>query len=252
MTELCYLADSEAAYERTFRATVVTLPPGAVVLDRTFFYPAGGGQPCDRGVFRLSSGAEVSVVDVTKSGPAVLHRLAKRSGPLSGVSAGTEIEGTIDWARRHRHMRSHTFQHLLSARLFARTSLRTRHARLDGSTGTVDLEAGLPPSETLESLAADVQGYLDRSLPVQIRHLARTEYEHDPGARSGLVPLPPQVDPVRVIEIEAADRCPCGGTHVRNTREIGPFELRAPTPLPEGGVRIGFRLADSGPTTPIS
>jgi misacylated tRNA(Ala) deacylase len=250
-TELSYLADGEAGYVRSFRARVVALPPGAVVLDRTYFYPVGGGQPADRGVLRLPDGSELPIADVSKSGESVLHRIGRRRGAAGAISVGLEVEGVIDWERRFRHMRLHTTQHLLSARLFSRTGRRTVRARLEGRSATLDLE--LPALDgvlALEEAAADLRAQLDRNLPVRIRHLPRSEYDQDPGARSGLVPLPPHVDPVRVVEIEAADRCPCGGTHLRSTSEVGPVELAPFQVLPEGGTQVRFTLGDAGLPTP--
>jgi misacylated tRNA(Ala) deacylase len=249
-TELSYLSDSEAAYVRSFRAHIVALPPGAVVLDRTYFYPVGGGQPADRGVLTLPDGSELPIADVSKSGDSVLHRIGRRRGSAS-PAVGQEVGGTIDWERRYRHMRLHTVQHLLSARLFARTGRRTVRARLEGSSGTLDLEPPvLDGAREAAEVAADLRSQLDRHLPVRIRLLPRAEYDQDPGARSGLVQLPAHVDPVRVVEIEAADRCPCGGTHLRSTSEAGNFELLPFERLPEGGSRVRFTLGDASTPTP--
>jgi misacylated tRNA(Ala) deacylase len=250
-TELSYLLDTEAAYARSFRARIVALPPGSVVLDRTFFYPVGGGQPADRGVLRLPDGSELPIADVSKSGEAVLHRIGRRRGTAPPPAVGTEVEGVIDWERRYRHMRLHTTQHLLSARVFARTGRRTVRARLEGTAGTLDLEPpALDGAGELEAIRSDLRTQLDRNLPVRIRRMSRAEYDRDPGARSGLVPLPPHVDPVRVVEIEAADRCPCGGTHLRSTGEAGAFELAPFEPLPDGGTRLRFTLVGAEPSTP--
>jgi len=249
-TELSYLSDSDAAYVRSFRARIVALPPGAVVLDRTYFYPVGGGQPADRGVLRLPDGSELPIVDVSKSGESVLHRIGRHRGAAT-PSVGQEVEGVLDWDRRYRHMRLHTTQHLLSARLFSRNGRRTARARLEGSSGTLDLEPpALEGADELAAIGTDLRGQLDRNLPVRIRHVPRTEYDQEPGARSGLVPLPPHVDPVRVVEIEAADRCPCGGTHLRTTGEAGAFVLAPFEPLSEGGTRVRFTLDAAAPPTP--
>ena len=230
MTELGYLADIPSAYVRAFRARVVALPPGAVVLDRTFFYPVGGGQPSDRGRIRGPDGRSFEVLEVTKSGAAVVHRL-RLSGPaVRSLPVGTEVTGELDWPRRHRHMRLHTAQHLVSARLFARTRLRTRRAVLTGTTATIDLEGPLPPSER-EALREDVHAQLATGHAVSIRWVPRGEWDHHPSSeRSGLVPLPAQVDPVRVVVIEDLDVCPCGGTHVGTTDEIGSLGF---LPVPE-------------------
>lgn len=248
MTELLYLPTIDAAYERSFSARVTALPPGGVVLDRTLFYPTGGGQPCDLGELVGPDGSRLPVEDVVKSGPSVLHRVARRrDAPVPAV--GSEVTGTIDWERRHRHMRLHTFQHLLSARLFAVHGRRTRKATLSGGGGLLELEGPWTGPLDQPPLLEDMRAYLDRDLPVRVRLLPRAEYERDPGSRSGLVPLPPHVDPVRVVEIEAADRCPCGGTHVRRLSEIGPFAIEVPRPLPNGGVRVAFRLTGGVPPT---
>jgi len=139
VTELAYLVDPEAAYVRSFRAVVTALPPGAVVLDRTFFYPTGGGQPNDKGTLSVPGEPSIEVVDVNKSGAGVFHRVRGSTASLHRLSVGGEVDGTLDWDRRYRHMRLHTGQHLLSARIFARTRLRTRRAQLSGSAATLDL-----------------------------------------------------------------------------------------------------------------
>lgn len=248
VTELAYLPDIPSAYVRAFRARVVALPPGAVVLDRTFFYPAGGGQPCDRGSLRLSGGASGRVVDVLKVGASVLHRVKASTEFTRAIGLGSEVEGSIDWERRHRHMRLHTAQHLVSALVFARTRLRTRKAVLAGSGATIDLEGPLPDGIEGE-LARDLRAATERALPVSIRLVPRAEWDRNPAAgRAGLVPLPAQVDPVRVVEIREADLCPCGGTHVRSTHEIGAVRFGATTRLADGSSRIAFTLEE--PATP--
>lgn len=251
MTELLYLADVEEAYVTAFRGRVVALPPGGLVLDQTRFYPTGGGQPCDLGTLRRADGSTLNVTDVSKSGTAVVHRIARKGPPGPGPSLGEELEGIVDWPRRHRHMRGHTLQHLLSARIFARTARRTRRASMNAKGAVIEVEGPWPAEVTVADLTVEIQGYVDAPRPVRVRHLPRAEYELDPGGRSGLVPLPPQVDPVRVVEIEAADRCPCGGTHLRSTGEIGGFEILAPTELAGGDLRVAFTLDERAPPTPI-
>ncbi len=249
MTDLAYLTDMASAYVRTFTARVTALPPGAVVLDRTYFYPMGGGQPGDRGSLTVGDSAPMEVVDVSKSGASVLHRLRPRGGGGKGLALGAEVEGRIDWARRHRHMRLHTAQHLVSAMVFERTGLRTRHANLSGIGATIDLEASLP-DDAVDAVSQAVGDELRNVRPVSIRAIPRSEWDgHPTSRRSGLVPLAPHVDPVRVIEIEGADICPCGGTHVRSTGEIGPLRFAAPYRNTDGSVRIGFTLAE--PDRPI-
>ncbi len=250
MTELAYLTDSDAAYVRTFTARVVALPPGAVVLDRTFFYPAGGGQPCDRGRLALPDGRAAEVVDVVKSGTSVVHRLRGGSGGGLRAAVGDTVEGTVDWTRRHRHMRLHTGQHLLSARIFASTRRRTRKATLGGMRAMLELDGAIPP-DAVGAWATEMATAASHPRPVTVRFVARAEWDRHPASeRSGLVPLPPLVDPVRVIEIDGLDVCPCGGTHLRTTGELGNVSLGAPEPLGDGGSRIFFELTGDATPTP--
>ena len=240
-TELAYLATSDDAYVREFRARVVALPPGAVVLDRTYFYPTGGGQPSDRGTLGPAT-RRAEVVDVSKSGASVVHRLKGGRGAPPEFQVGEEVEGVLDWERRHRHMRLHTAQHFLSGRLFARTGRRTRRANFSGQRAVLELD-GPVDDGIVGVLGEDVRGVVDAPQPVSIRHLPRAEWDGHPlSERSGLVPLPPQVDPVRVVDIGGFDTCPCGGTHLRSTAEIGPIVIERPVPLGDGGCRLVFTL----------
>lgn len=249
MTELAYLADISAAYVDRFRARVVALPPGTVVLDRTYFYPTGGGQPADRGWLSIAGGPRLEVVDVTKSGGSVLHRV-RAPAAAARPAVGDEVDGAIDWPRRHQHMRLHTAQHFLSARLFERTGRRTRKASLAGVRATLELDGPLETSAA-DAATDDLRRAVEAPRPVTVRHVPRAAWDANPqSARSGLVPLPAQVDPVRVIEIEGIDTCPCGGTHLRSTGEIGVVSILRPEPLGDGGSRVTLALAVPGATTP--
>jgi misacylated tRNA(Ala) deacylase len=249
MTDLAYLRDMESAYVQQFRSRVVARPPGAVVLDRTYFYAAGGGQPGDRGTFRLGDGSEVRVIDVAKSGASVLHR-TKGAANVPGLAIGSEVEGLVDWGRRHRHMRLHTAQHFVSAAIFTSTRLRTRKALLGGVRATIDLEGALD-DERVGEVRAALRDAVVRPRSVAIRFIPRAEWDRNPSSeRSGLVPLAPQVDPVRVIDIDGWDVCPCGGTHLRSTGEIGGAEIEPFVRLPDGATQVALHLEDDGATTP--
>jgi misacylated tRNA(Ala) deacylase len=248
MTDLLYLASPEAAYKREFAARVVALPPGGVILDRTLFYAVGGGQPADHGTLSRADGARYKVVDVVHSGAHAFHRL-ERGRSAAPLQIGDEVRGEIDWERRYAHMRGHTGQHLLSARVFALTGRRTRRAVLGRGSARLELDGPWPESPSLAELASDMAGWVDRALPVTIRFVPRAEYDREPAPRSGLVPLAAHVDPVRLVEIERADRCPCGGTHLRNTAEIGGIDLAPPRRLPDGSDELSFTLR-AVPATP--
>ena len=221
----------------------MALPPGGVVLERTYFYPTGGGQPSDRGRLTLpgaAPGSGLEVVDVSKAGVSVLHRTRGSAPGRTPLQVGDEVDGTIDWERRHRHMRLHTGQHYLSARVYALTGLRTRRAALKGEMASLDLDGPLAPS-VRPFLREELGDLVSHPRRVRVHHVSREEWERAPSGRSGLVPLPPHVDPIRVIEIEGVDDCPCGGTHVRSTDEVGPVELLPARPSGPDD-RIEFKL----------
>jgi misacylated tRNA(Ala) deacylase len=242
VTEGDYLFPIDAAYERKFKATVVARPPGAVVLDRTLFYPVGGGQPCDQGWITGAAGAQYPVKEVRKSGGTILHHLG-RSRPAAAppLSQGEEVTGEIDWERRYRHMRLHTSQHFVSAVVFAQTGRRTRSATMKGDHAAIELEGSLPLPADWASVEGAIRSELRTPRTVRIELVPRKEWDLRPSERSGLVPLAPQVDPVRVLVIDGVDRCPCGGTHLRSTAEIGEIYLEAPVAQPTG-VAIGLKL----------
>jgi Ser-tRNA(Ala) deacylase AlaX len=120
---------------------------------------------------------------------------------------------------------------------------------MSGSGGTVDLERGLPSDLRPEALAEEANRVLAAARRVSIQQVRREEWERNPSPRSGLVSLPSHVDPVRIIEIEGVDACPCGGTHVRSTSEVGGIALDAPVPLALGAIRVPFRLLNESPST---
>ncbi|MFZ1024151.1 MAG: alanyl-tRNA editing protein [Thermoplasmata archaeon] len=248
MTELAYLLTTDDAYVRTFEARVVALPPGAVVLDRTYFYPTGGGQPSDEGALHGTDEVMLPIRQVTKSGAAVLHRIDQSAAPSAGLTLGEAVRGVLDWERRYRHMRLHTAQHLLSALIFERGGNRTRRANLSGVRATLDLERPVADGALRTTFEEEINDHQGHPRTVSVTYLPRAEFDAHPSSRSGLVPLPPQVDPVRVIGIDGLDTCPCGGTHLRSTGEIGNVHLSTPTSGEVGPSRVVLTLDASGPT----
>ena len=250
MTDLAYLKTMDAAYERAFQARVVSLPPGGVVLDRTLFYPTGGGQPHDEGRLAGEDGADYRVVDVTKSGNSVVHRLARSSASAPTTPRiGETLAGEVDWTRRYRFMRMHSAQHLVSALVFQRAQLRTHRAELRSEGATIDLERAWPAALAWNDFRSQVDQEVREGRDLSVRWVPRADWDRAPTGRSALVPLPAAVDPVRIIEIVGVDECPCGGTHVRSTREVGAVRFDGP-PAPRGvGCRLRFTIDELAPTT---
>lgn len=244
-TELAYLPDFDSAYLRRFTARVVGRPPGAVVLDRTYFYPTGGGQPSDLGWIRRPTGEALKITEVRRDGGVVLHRFRGAPEVARGFVPGAEIEGEIDWERRYAHMRLHSGQHLLSGLIFARTGRRTARATLDYPAATIELDTPLSPSEA-GALQDELNRVVREDRQLRIRSVRRAEWERDRTGRASGIALATGVDPVRLIEIDGLDSCPCGGTHVRSAGEIASATVTALSP---SGDRWALSLAGPSPPT---
>ncbi len=216
-TELLFAAEP---YARSCEAAVAAAEPGAIRLDRTVFYPVGGGQPGDRGVLRLEGGGEIAVLDTRKgaSPDDVIHAVEPDA---SLPPPGTLVTATLDWDRRHRHMRMHTCLHLLCAVVDAPVTggqLTAEKGRLD-----FDLE-----SRRLEKAAIETElnTLIDRDLPVSPGWIEDAELAARPELVKTMRVKPPTGrGRVRLIRIEGIDVQPCGGTHVARTGEIGPISV---------------------------
>jgi misacylated tRNA(Ala) deacylase len=200
------------------RARVLAVDARGVRLDRTVFYPQGGGQAGDAGTLLLGDGRSLSVVD-TRKGDAqgeVLHLLADGSD-CSMLLPGSELTARIDAQRRRAHMRFHTATHLLCALVphaVNGCSITATYARLDFHMSE-PLDKQLL-SDGLARLVAEAH-------PVRHRWISEAELDANPQlVRSMSVQPPRGQGRIRVLEIEGVDLQPCGGTHVANTAEIGP------------------------------
>jgi misacylated tRNA(Ala) deacylase len=212
VTELLFRDD---AYATEFEAAVLASVPGRVVLDRTLFYPEGGGQPGDTGVLLLPDGREFKVSD-TKKGEqpgTVAHLLADAGAELA---LGTRLAGRIDWQRRHRLMRMHTCLHLLSAVIVAPV---TGGAVGDGY-GRLDFD--LPESPDAAEVQQKLDALIKHDAPVSFRWITDAELDAQPELVKTLSVQPPRgAGKVRLVQVEGIDLQPCGGTHVARSGEIG-------------------------------
>ena len=215
MVELLYRDDP---YLKACEATVVATGDRAIELDRTVFYAMGGGQPGDCGSLRLEDGRSLQVLDTRRDGASdrVLHLLAA-DAPVPAT--GARLRAEIDWARRHRHMRLHTALHLLCA--VVRAPVTGGRIAEDKAHLDFDIEMEKLVKTEIES---GVNALVDAG------HLTRTLWVSDEelDARPDLVKTmsvaPPRGEGrVRLLEIPGVDLQACGGTHVADTREIGPL-----------------------------
>ena len=217
MTELLFRDD---AYLRSCTARVVAVDERGIRLDRTVFYPTGGGQPGDSGVLRLADGATIAIVDAVKGAGVdeVIHVLAAGSAQ---PEMGAEVTAEIDWERRHRLMRMHTCLHLLCAVVPGAVtggSVGDGRGRLDFDVPGASLDK--------EAITAGLNKLIAEGHAVAPRWIDDAELEAHPElVRTMSVKPPSGAGKVRLLEIAGVDLQPCGGTHVRNTAEIGPVEI---------------------------
>ena len=218
MTEPVYRDD---AYRRETPATVISVDARGVVLDRTVFYPRGGGQAGDAGTLEAEGGA-IAIADTVKGEAGeILHVPAPgQEAALAALAAGAPVTARIDWDRRHRHMRFHTATHLLCAIVPHPTngcSITSGYARLD-----FDMVEPLDREHLERSLARLV----DEAHDVRTVWITDAELDAKPELVRTMSVKPPRgVGRIRLLEIDGVDLQACGGTHVANTREIGALRV---------------------------
>jgi misacylated tRNA(Ala) deacylase len=205
-------------------ARVVAVDERGVLLDRTVFYPQGGGQAGDAGELRLADGQRIAIADTRKGdAPGIILHLpaAESADALTRLRPGDAVTARIDWQRRHRHMRFHTATHLLCALV--------PHA-VDGCSITADyarLDFHMNGPLDKETLSAGIARFVAAAHPVRQRWITDAELDADPSlVRSMSVQPPRGSGRVRLLEIEGVDLQPCGGTHVANTAEVGAVIVR--------------------------
>ncbi len=211
MTELLFQTDS---YVREFDATVTrTLPEEhAIVLDRTAFYPGGGGQPNDVGTINAQA-----VTKVRKAGDEVLHIL---EGDLP--AAGTAVHGVLDWDRRYKLMRTHTAMHVLCGTVFRDYGALVTGGDMEPLKGRMDFEFERLQKDLVAVIEAAVNQEVTNARDVRVKILPREEAFQIPDLiRTKINLLPEGIQQVRTVEIVGLDLQADGGTHVRNTSEVG-------------------------------
>ena len=217
MTELLFRNDG---YLRSCAAQVIAADERGVRLDRTVFYPAGGGQPGDTGVLCFASGQAIAIVDTIKGEGAdeVIHVLAPGS---SLPEPGTGVVAEIDWERRYRLMRMHTCLHLLCSIVPGAVT----GGQVSDGRGRLDFDV---PGSSLDkaALTARLKELIAAAHPVGPRWITDAELAAQPElVRTMSVKPPTGTGQVRLVEISGIDLQPCGGTHIRNTSEIGPVAV---------------------------
>jgi misacylated tRNA(Ala) deacylase len=215
MTDLLYQTDS---YLREFDASLVAVDAeaGRVALDRTAFYPGGGGQPGDLGMLSFD-GMSAQVTQVKKEGDLVWHWLG------GGLPAeGQAVTGTLDWERRYQLMRTHTAMHILCGVVWRDYGAQVTGGNMDPLQGRMDFEFATLRGELVGEIEAKCNAEIAAGRDVHVKILPREEAFQIPDLiRTKINLLPEGIKEVRTVEIVGLDLQADGGTHVANTREVG-------------------------------
>ena len=235
------------AYARSVVARVRGIEPGEpplLILDRTVFYPGGGGQPADRGTFlRAADGRTWTVASARKVGGEIGHEL-EGDGELP--AEGDELQVDIDWARRYELMRTHTALHALCGVVWRDYGAQVTGGNMDPGSGRMDFEFERMSGDLVDQIEAKVNTELTAARDVRVNVLPRDEAFAIPDLiRTKINLLPPGIETVRTIEIVGLDLQADGGTHVANTREVGRIRVTGYESKGRINKRIRIALEDA-------
>ncbi len=225
-------------YCKEFDAIVLEVNENKVILDKTCFYATSGGQPNDIG-FLIKDSEKYEVIDVKKEDNEIVHVLKENK-----LKVNDKIHGIINWNLRYKHMRMHIAQHLLSSLVLDEYDAETVGNQIGAETSRIDFEPFRPAQEILDSLTIKFNEIVDKKVPVKITFMTREDVliQIDAKRRNLFSRLPESIKEIRVIEIEGIDKCPCGGTHVKNTSEIGYIKILSTQNKGKGKTRLVFKL----------
>jgi misacylated tRNA(Ala) deacylase len=213
MTEQLYQVDS---YVREFDGVVTATEGQSVALDRTAFYPGGGGQPGDVGTLTWEGGS-APVVKVKRQGGQVWHTLDGEPPPQ-----GATVRGALEWERRYQLMRTHTALHVLCGVVWRDYGASVTGGNMEPLKGRMDFEFETMSKELVAEIEANVNAEIAKEHDVRTAILPREEAFQIPDLiRTKINLLPPQIQEVRTVELVGLDLQADGGTHVANTREVG-------------------------------
>ena len=215
------------AYEQQVMARVTSVSPGAdgfrVLLDRTVFYPGGGGQPSDRGTLRRPDGTAWAVVSAAKVDGEIEHQLEATDSP---PAVDDEVEASLDWHRRYTLMRTHTALHILCGVVWRDWGAQVTGGNMEPGAGRMDFEFERLSGDLVGEIEARVNREVEAARDIKVANLPRDEAFAIPDLiRTKINLLPPGITEIRTVEIVGLDLQADGGTHVANTREVGPIRV---------------------------
>ncbi len=241
-TEKLYLKDIKSAYKTKFNAKVQSVEDNKIILDRTLFYPLGGGQNWDLGHFQGPNG-NIQVMEVR--GRDYIEHYVETDHQLS---SGDEIIGVIDWDRRYSHMRMHTAQHLMSGIVYEKyNGARTVGNQIHATHSRIDFNPISFNEEMLEELTNSVNVLTNQNIIVEDGIMTRSQINSImPPDRTNMNLLPKSVKNLRVVKIgDNIDLCPCAGTHISKLSEIGDVKITNKKSKGKGTQRITYELLNN-------
>jgi misacylated tRNA(Ala) deacylase len=234
------------AYARSASAVVMAVETAdgpLVLLDRTVFYPGGGGQPSDTGTLRRADGGTWSVRSARKADGEIVHEL---ESSVALPEVGDEVDVEIDWPRRHLLMRTHTALHVLCGVVWRDWGAQVTGGNMEPGAGRMDFEFERMSGELVGEIEARVNAEIAAEREVRVEVLPRDEAFAIPDLiRTKVNLLPPGIEEVRTIEIVGLDLQADGGTHVANTREVGPIRVTGYESKGRINKRIRIELASA-------
>jgi misacylated tRNA(Ala) deacylase len=240
MTEMLYLLD---CYLKEFDSRVVDISEDDknffVILEQTAFYPRSGGQPEDKG-FLIIGNSKYPVKDVIKNNDSVVHVIEKTEG--FDLKKGDFVKGIIDWERRYYFMRCHTAAHILSAIINLETGAFITGNNIDEDKVRIDFNLENFDREKLNEYVRKANEFMKENHAVELSILNREDAFKIPNLVKLQKMLPESIKNVRIVEIQGLDIQACGGTHVKNTSEIGSIQLLNVENKGKNNRRIYFKV----------
>jgi len=217
MARALYMDDS---YLKSWNAKVVSIKDNKyIVLDKTAFYPTGGGQPWDEG-FIIKGDQKFKVVYVGKFSGKISHEVDKQ-----GLKEGDDIKCELDWERRYTFMRYHTASHLISNILYKRANAKITGNQIELDKTRMDFSMQNYSPEKLRAFVDKANNIIDQDLPITIDYLSREEVLGKPELARLAIGLPEKIKEFRIVRIGDIDEQVDGGTHISHLKEIGKIEV---------------------------
>jgi misacylated tRNA(Ala) deacylase len=238
------------AYLREFDATVeqVDRENGRVALRRTAFYPGGGGQPHDLGTLRWAGG-EAGITKVGRDQGRIWHWLDIGADPGGGAGdlpdTGTEVQGELDWQRRHLTMRTHTALHILCGVIWADHRVAVTGGNMDPGKGRLDFPLESMSAEFGRRIEQRINEEIAAAHDIVVAFVGREVADEDHALiRTAANLIPREIDPLRVIDIVGLDKQADGGTHVLSTAEVGAVKVTGTESKGKGNKRVRLEVTD--------